>query len=90
MSGAFFRTFPRVTMYSVEGHLSEETVQQQLLNIAKDLMGYRKPTATLGVSAAAHLHSAADEDEDEEDEHHFNAAAPRQASCKRRQQQQQQ
>ena len=49
VSGAFFRTFPRVTMYAMDSGLNEETVYTQLRSIAKDIMGYRKPMATVTV-----------------------------------------
>ncbi|KAL8272141.1 hypothetical protein Esti_003934 [Eimeria stiedai] len=49
VSGAFFRKFPRVTMFGMESDLNEEGVQRQLMSFANDLMGYSKPTATLTV-----------------------------------------
>ena len=37
-------------MYAIDpSSLAEETVQQQLLHLAKDIMGYPKPAATLAV-----------------------------------------
>lgn len=49
VSGAFFRKFPRVTMYAMDPGFYEDSVPKQLMGLANELMGYSKPTAAVTV-----------------------------------------